>query len=180
MTTHLTLFPTALGECGIAWRDGLVVATNLPERDRRATIDRLSKNNGASEDTPPPTVQDAIAQITQLLSGNKIDLGEIRCDFGTSSDFEVAVYGLTRAIPVGETRTYGEIASQLGNPRYAQNVGRALGRNPLPIIVPCHRVIGANDKLTGFSAHGGLSTKLRMLAIEGAPMAQPGLFDELS
>ncbi|MEM1437333.1 MAG: MGMT family protein [Pseudomonadota bacterium] len=100
-------------------------------------------------------------------------------DFSTVDSFAAAVYGVTRAIPPGTTRTYGSIAAELGNRQLAQQVGRALGRNPLPIIVPCHRVIGASGKLTGFSAFGGVDTKLRLLSIEGAPIgAQPGLFDE--
>src|SRR4029453_10295702 len=81
------------------------------------------------------------------------------------------VYAATRAIPAGSTATYGEIARAIGrtNPEAAREVGAALARNPTPIIVPCHRVVGANGKLTGFSAPGGLATKRRMLQLEGAP-----------
>lgn len=84
------------------------------------------------------------------------------------------------AIPPGHTATYGEVAESLGDKQLAQKVGRTLGQNPLPIIVPCHRVMGANNKLTGFSAHGGVDTKLKMLLIEGARFSEePGLFDDL-
>ena len=81
---------------------------------------------------------------------------------------------------VNSQKNHNKHLAYLLNKQYAQNVGRALSRNPIPIIVPCHRVIGANGKLTGFSAHGGVDTKLRMLEIEGARMGQmPGLFDDL-
>ncbi len=96
--------------------------------------------------------------MTALLEGAKTDLTGIDCDFSQVEPFAVQVYTATRAIPAGETRTYGEIALQLGDKQLAEKVGRALGRNPLPIIVPCHRVIGANGKLTGFSAYGGVDT----------------------
>ena len=119
--------------------------------------------------------------MTALLGGEKTDLTDITCDFSGVDPFAAKVYAATRAIPAGETLTYGAIALQLGDKQLARDVGRALGRNPLPIIVPCHRVIGANDKLTGFSAYGGVEIKRRMLAIEGARIgeAQGLLFGDL-
>ncbi len=109
-----------------------------------------------------------------------MDLGFITCDLGEVEPFAAQVYAATCAIPAGKTSTYGAIAEQLGNKQLAQSVGRALGRNPLPIIVPCHRVLGANGKLTGFSAAGGTKTKLKMLVIEGAQTGDTaGLFDDL-
>ena len=118
--------------------------------------------------------------MTALLEGEKTDLADIACDFSGIEPFATKVYAATRAIPPGQTMTYGGIASKLGDKRRARDVGKALGRNPFPIIVPCHRVIGANGKLTGFSAYGGVETKLRMLEIERARIgAAPGLFDDL-
>ena len=118
--------------------------------------------------------------MTALLEGEGTDLTTIACDFGGIDPFAAQVYGATRVIPAGETSTYGVIASQLGDKQLAQKVGQALGRNPLPIIVPCHRVIGANGSLVGFSADGGVEMKLRMLAIEGAQLGDPPtLFDDL-
>jgi len=118
--------------------------------------------------------------MSALLDGEKADLAYVACDFTQTEPFAAKVYAATRAIPAGETRTYGDIALQFGDKRFAQNVGRALGLNPFPIIVPCHRVIGANAKLTGFSAYGGVETKLKMLAIERAKFGDaPGLFDNL-
>jgi methylated-DNA-[protein]-cysteine S-methyltransferase len=177
---NFCLFPTALGPCGIAWRDGVVVATHLPEGSETATAARLARRAGAVVGAPPLHIQLAIAAITALLEGEKIDLNDIACDFSRIDAFSTQVYAITRAILVGETLTYGDIAVQLGDRRLAQRVGQALGRNPFPIIVPCHRVMGANAKLTGFSAGGGVATKLKMLAIEGAQIGEaPSLFGDL-
>lgn len=175
------LFDTPLGRCGIAWRGTRVVATQLPEASDQETAERLSKRaGGATPGDPPPAVERAIAAMSALLEGSKDDLASIDCDFDGLDGFHVRVYAATRAIPPGATLTYGEVASRLGDKRLAQAVGQALGRNPLPIIVPCHRVVGASGKLTGFSANGGIALKLRMLASEGAAVArQGGLFDDL-
>ena len=87
---------------------------------------------------------------------------------------------MARSIPPGQTLTYGEIADRLGDRRPAREVGQALGRNPFPIVVPCHRVLAADGRTGGFSAPGGVETKLRMLAIERAqPGGAPALFDDL-
>ncbi len=174
------LFPTPLGACGVAWSSDLVVATHLPEKTETATAARLAARTGASEGQPPPVIQQAIAAITALLRGEGTDLTPIACDFSRIDPFSVQVYAATRAIPPGQTLTYGAIALQLGDKLLAQRVGQALGRNPFPIIVPCHRVMGANGKLTGFSANGGVETKLKMLEIEGARIGEaPGLFGDL-
>ncbi len=177
---YLTLFPTPIGDCGIAWRGDTVVATRLPDKSRADTARRLAASTDATKGEPPSVVRRAIASITALLEGKGTDLTAIACDLGGIDPFETRVYAATRAIPAGETSTYGDIASRLGDRQLARAVGQALGRNPLPIIVPCHRVMGAGGRLTGFSATGGIETKLRMLAIEGARLGGgPGLFDDL-
>lgn len=177
-SARFSLFNTAIGKCGIAWQGELVVATQLPERDAVETAQQLAARTGAVEDEPPVHVQTTVAAIRRLLDGVSTDLQNVACDFSRSNSFATDVYSIARSIPYGETRTYGEIAIELGNRLYAQQVGQALGRNPLPIIVPCHRVLGANHRLTGFSAHGGIETKRKMLAIEGTLMAQTrDLFD---
>jgi methylated-DNA-[protein]-cysteine S-methyltransferase len=129
---------------------------------------RLARRAGAAAGEPPPAIQRAIASITALLDGLRTDLTFIACDFSNVEPFATRVYIAARAIPAGETLTYGALALRLGDKLLAQRIGQALGRNPFPIIVPCHRVIGANGRLIGFSANGGVETKLRMLAIEGA------------
>jgi methylated-DNA-[protein]-cysteine S-methyltransferase len=178
---HFTLFPTDIGTCGIAWSGDMILATHLPEASDAQTRTRLIARSGNAEAGDPPlAVQRAIAAITALLAGERVDLSFIPCDFSAVDPFNTRVYHITRSIQPGQTLTYGAIAEQLGDRLLAQSVGQALGRNPFPIIVPCHRVLGAGGRLTGFSANGGLETKLRMLAIEGAhPGDTPTLFDDL-
>jgi methylated-DNA-[protein]-cysteine S-methyltransferase len=117
---------------------------------------------------PPPEVVHAIDGITSLLRGEPIDLLDVVLDLDGVPEFHRRVYELTRQILPGETRTYGELATALGEPGAARAVGQALGRNPFPIVVPCHRVLAAGGKYGGFSAPGGVTTKLRLLEIEGA------------
>ena len=176
-----TLFPTAIGSCGIAWRGDTVVATHLPEESEAATASKLAaRAGGAQPAKPPPGIVAVVEAITRLVAGERVDLGFVACDPGALGAFEAEVYRHCRAIPPGETRTYGDIAKAMGDRLLAQSVGRALGRNPLPIIVPCHRVMGAGGRLTGFSANGGVRTKLRLLAIEGALVGEaPTLFGDL-
>ena len=168
---HFTLFPTALGDCGIAWRGELAVASALPG----GAAARLASR--AEPGTPPAAIARAITAIQALLGGSQVDLGFIACE-PHPDPFAEQVRTLTRAIPPGQTRTYGDLAAELGNKTLARAVGTALGRNPLPIIVPCHRVLGADGKLTGFSAPGGVATKLKLLEIEGA-LGSQGLFGAL-
>ncbi len=176
-----TLFATSIGRCGVAWADEKIVATHLPEKSDDETCRRLARRApDAAQGDPTPAVQRAIDAITALLAGERVDLSFIQCDFSTLEPFNIRTYEVTRTIPVGETLTYGDIAMRLGDKRLAQAVGRALGRNPFPIIVPCHRVLGANGRLTGFSANGGIETKLRLLSIEGAAIGDaPTLFESL-
>lgn len=145
------------------------------------TASRMAKRAaGAEPGSPPDFVNEAIAAIQELLDGKANDLTSIDLDFSDVEPFALKVYSLARAIRPGQTRTYGELAIELGDRAYAQGVGRALGSNPFPIIVPCHRVLGAGGKLTGFSAGGGVSTKLRLLEIEQAQIGPaPSLFGAL-
>lgn len=180
LPVQFTVFSTTIGACGIAWRGNTVIATRLPHACLGDTARHFVERWGATESSPPSVIRDGIGAIRSLLEGGQTDLSGISCDLGDVTPFAAQVYVATRAIPAGETRTYGAIASQIGEPRRAREVGHALGRNPLPIIVPCHRVLGAKGKLVGFSAPGGVHTKLRMLAIENARLDDaPGLFDDL-
>src|SRR5262249_21141461 len=112
-----------------------------------------------------------VASMTALVSGERVDLSAVALDQTDVDAFDQQVYGVARRIPVGETLTYGQIATKMGNPRLAREVGQALGRNPFPLVVPCHRVIAANGRLGGFSARGGVSTKQRLLEIEQADVS---------
>ena len=165
------LFETAIGTCGIAWSDGGIVSVQLPERDGAATRARLLvRSDGARETLPPPGVQRAIDAIVSLLGGESSDLSFIALDMEGVPDFHRRVYEVARTIPPGATQPYGEIAARLGDPGSARAVGQALGRNPFPIVVPCHRVLAAGGRTGGFSARGGTKTKLTLLAIEGAQL----------
>ncbi|MEL6678871.1 MAG: methylated-DNA--[protein]-cysteine S-methyltransferase [Pseudomonadota bacterium] len=178
--TSYALFSTPIGPCGIAWRGGAVVGATLPEGSAEATGRRIATRSAGQEDEPPPAIREAMDLIVALLEGEKVDLGAISCDLDGVEPFAQEVYRIARSIAPGQTTTYGAIAEDLGDKLLARNVGQALGRNPIPIIVPCHRVLGADGKLVGFSANGGVALKLRMLAIEGAqPGRAPGLFDDL-
>ena len=162
-----SVFETAIGPCGVAWTERGVTHVQLPEATPAALRARLRRLQPAAvEADPPPAVQATIAGIVALLEGERVDLTDAVLDLDGVPEFDQAVYAIGRTIPAGETLTYGEIASRLGEPGAAQAVGQALGRNPCPIVVPCHRVLAAGGKLGGFSARGGVRTKLQLLAIE--------------
>jgi methylated-DNA-[protein]-cysteine S-methyltransferase len=126
--------------------------------------------------TPPPSVQAAIDGIVALLCGEARDLSQIALDMGGVPEFDRRVYEMARTIAPGETLSYGDLATRLGDPAAAREVGQALGRNPFPVIVPCHRVVAAAGRLGGFSAPGGAATKRRLLAIESAHAPSLPLF----
>ena len=174
-----TLFDTAIGRCGIAWGERGVLGVQLPERSEAAARARLLRRcPDAAEATPPPDVQRAIDGIVALLAGEASDLTRVGVEMDRLPDFDRRVYDVARSVPPGATVTYGEIAARLGEAGQAQAVGRALGQNPFPIVVPCHRVMAAGGKLGGFSAHGGAATKRRLLAIEAVhAKGPPRLFD---
>lgn len=179
--TCFTLFDTAIGACAIAWGDNGVVALSLPERSEPALRTRLMRKLRQAREAPPSSeIASSIEHITRLLRGENVDLSPIRLDMTGVPDFHQQVYAIARTIPPGRTMTYGDIAARLGGPQVARAVGQALGHNPFPIVIPCHRVLAANGKAGGFSADGGVSAKMRMLTIEGAGSGDtPTLFDHL-
>jgi len=164
-------FDTAVGCCAVAWADSGVVGTWLPGPTSAATRRAvLRRHPQAQEATPPSSVADAIDGITRLLAGDEVDLRDVPLDMAGVPEFQQQVYAVIRSLPRGVTMTYGEIAARVGAPGAAQAVGQAMGHNPFPIVVPCHRVLGAGGANGGFSAPGGVDTKLRLLAIEGATL----------
>jgi len=176
--TQYALFETAIGTAGVAWGEAGLVAVHLPERDpesaRRGFLRRFPE---AAEAEPTPDVARTMAAIRELLAGQPADLTDVPLDLSRTPAFHARVYEIARTIPPGETLTYGQIAERLGDKLLARDVGQALGKNPWPIVVPCHRVTAAGGKLGGFSARGGVNTKLKLLAIEGAKAAaQADLF----
>jgi methylated-DNA-[protein]-cysteine S-methyltransferase len=180
MSVEFALFNTPVGFCGIAWLQGGIVGVQLPEiGGAEHTRARLAKSFPQSKEASSPAhIQEAIARITALLSGQHDDLQDIALDMSRLPKFHQLVYHITRAIPPGQTLTYGEVAKRASEPSAARAVGQALGRNPFAPVVPCHRVLAAGKHLGGFSASGGVATKLRLLQIEGAMAAsQQNLFD---
>jgi methylated-DNA-[protein]-cysteine S-methyltransferase len=177
---HFAVFDTAIGACGIVWSPRGIAGVQLPEVIEATTRARLLRRfAGAREAIPPADVQRAIDGIAALLGGEKRDLSGIAIDDERQSDFNRRVYAIARRIPCGQTMTYGEIAERLGDKTLARAVGQAMGENPTPVIMPCHRVLAAGGKTGGFSASGGVVTKLRLLTIEGAQPNGPTLFDHL-
>lgn len=176
-----TLFDTPIGRCGVAWNARGISGVQLPQPSEKQTRMLLVQRSldTPDETAPPAEVTEAIGAITALLSGKKRDLGTIALDFSRLDHFPRAVYEVARTIPAGETLTYGDIARRVGGVELSRDVGQALGRNPFPIVVPCHRVLAAGDRPGGFSANGGVRTKLKLLAIEGTYVNYtPSLFDE--
>jgi methylated-DNA-[protein]-cysteine S-methyltransferase len=173
--TAYCLFETTLGWCGIAWsNDGhfqispAVTLVQLPEATREVTEARIARHAGAEvPSAAPPAIAEVIGRVCLHLRGETQGFRDVPVDLERASDFERRVYHAARQIPAGDTTTYGDLARTLGRPTGARAVGQALGRNPVPIIIPCHRVLAAGGKSGGFSAHGGRETKARMLAIEG-------------
>nr|WP_068878293.1 MULTISPECIES: methylated-DNA--[protein]-cysteine S-methyltransferase [unclassified Phenylobacterium] len=176
--TRYAIFETAIGHAGIAWGDQGLVGVHLPERNpETARASFLRRFPEAIEASVPPELDKTVEDIRALMRGEKPDLLDAPIDLSRTPEFHARVYEIARAIPPGETLTYGEIAVKLGDKLLARDVGQALGKNPWPIVVPCHRVTAAGGKPGGFSARGGVNTKLKLLGIEGAKAAaQADLF----
>src|SRR3954467_6363141 len=154
-------FETAIGICGVRWSDAGITSVLMPGSRALA--------GDVEADLVPDGVRAAAAGVAAPLDGETRDLREVTLDLSDLEPFRSAVCAATREIGPGRTSTYGEIARALGAADGARAVGAALAGNPVPIIVPCHRVLAAGGALHGFSAPGGLATKRRMLEIEGAP-----------
>lgn len=158
---HAT-FPTALGRCAIAWSDAGVTRFLLPDPDR---------SGNDTEAIPPPWIVDVIDRVKQHLAGDLQDFSDVRFDLGKMPDFQQAVLRASLKIKPGHTKSYGEIAADVGHPVAASRaVGAALGSNPCPLLIPCHRIVASSGNMTGFSGPGGVATKARLLAIEGAQL----------
>lgn len=177
---RFALFDTAIGPCGIVWSARGIAGVQLAEANAPATRKRLIRRYpGAQEAMPPAEVKRTIEDMVGLLAGESRDLSSASLDSEGCADFHRRVCAIARTVPAGSTITYGEIAAQLGDKALARDVGEALSENPWPLIVPCHRVLAAGGKAGGFSGPGGVTTKLRLLSIEGAQPGGPTLFDRL-
>ena len=164
-----TVFATTIGDCALAWNDVGIVAAWLPEASRGRLRSRIANRfPEAAEAAPDADVAAAVAAITTLLRGERTDLGAIRIDDSRLAAFDRRVYAAARTIAAGRVLSYAELAARVGDDATAREVGASLGRNPFPIIVPCHRIVAASGELGGFSAPGGTATKRRLLTIEDA------------
>ena len=172
------LFVTAIGHCAIAWSQDMIKSVQLPGPDAQTTRLRMQRLfPDVPEADAPPFVAKIITRTIALLDGKHDSLLDVPLDMEGVASFNQRVYEISRAIPPGQTMTYGEIARMMGDIGLARAVGQALGNNPFAPIVPCHRILAAGGRGGGFSAPGGVDTKLRMLEIEKAQVNGPGLFD---
>jgi methylated-DNA-[protein]-cysteine S-methyltransferase len=165
--TQYCLFETAIGACGVAWSRHGVTRLQLPEADASATERRLSARAAKASEAAPTAIDQMIADIQGYMTGRNVDFAAVAIDLTTVDSFRLKVYKAARAIPWGQTVSYGELAQRTGFPDGARAVGQALSRNPVPIIIPCHRVLAKGGRVGGFSAPGGIFTKERLLALEG-------------
>jgi methylated-DNA-[protein]-cysteine S-methyltransferase len=174
-TQHYFVFATAAGFCAIAWSDAGITRFTLPSSTAQATEHNLRRRiAGAAPGTPPARVMAAVDAAKRYFDGEQIDFSDLQLDLGGQADFFKQVYAAARRVGWGETTTYGALAKQLGaGPEVARSVGQAMARNPVPLIIPCHRVLAAGGKLGGFSAPGGSATKQRMLELEGVSLGPP-------
>ena len=174
------VFDTALGPCAIAWGARGIVGVQFPEGDMAKTGARMQRRfPAATPQEPPLHIARVIGDIVGLMQGERRGFSYAVLDLGSAPEFHRKVWEVARMIPHGQTLTYGEIATRLGDKMLSRDVGTALGKNPCPIIVPCHRVLAANGKTGGFSAPGGVDTKLKLLSVERAQPGGPTLFDDL-
>lgn len=182
-TPRYRTFPTAFGTCGIAWSDAGLLRVQLAEETTSATEARLRRTGAVPCEGPAPHwVDECVALIARHLDGEPSDYRHLPLDERGLTDTQRAIYGALREVGWGTTTTYGVLARATRSPGDARVVGQAMARNPWPVVVPCHRVLAVNNAPGGFSAPGGVSTKLRLLALEGVPLperasSQRDLFD---
>lgn len=168
------VFETAIGFIGIAWSEAGLTRLCLPQRSRDAVERRLLRHAGnAASSARPQWVAELIASIKAYAAGEDVDFSGVPVDLTGVDDFRLAIYDAARKLAFGETTTYGELARRAGHAGLARETGAALGANPVPLVIPCHRILAAGGKIGGFSAPGGSTTKEKMLAIEGVRVGPP-------
>lgn len=174
--TGSAVFQTALGFMGLAWNEKGVTHLFLAEKNHEAIERRLLRACGAApaETTGRPQwVDDLIAAIRAYALGQEVDFSAVPVDLAGVDDFRLAIYAAARNLGFGETTTYGELARRAGHGGLSRETGAALGTNPVPLIIPCHRILAAGGRIGGFSAPGGSAAKERMLALEGVRVGPP-------
>jgi methylated-DNA-[protein]-cysteine S-methyltransferase len=166
---HYLVFGTTSGFCGIAWSDAGITRFQLPSGSAEATERTMRRRApGAEPGVPTPMVAEAVAAAKRYFEGNETDFAQLELDLDGQDEFFKRVYAAARRIQWGRTTTYGALAKELGGgAETARDVGQAMARNPIPLIIPCHRVLAAGGNIGGFSAPGGAAAKIRMLGLEG-------------
>jgi methylated-DNA-[protein]-cysteine S-methyltransferase len=178
MKTHYAVFETALGFAGITWNDFGITRFQLPSRTADATTRNLLRRTPDAEAAePPPSIAQTVDAVKRYFAGEKIDFSGVTLDLAGQDDLFREIYAAARRIGYGETKTYGQLAKEIGRTDWegARDVGQAMAKNPVALIIPCHRVLAAGGKIGGFSAPGGAETKAKMLALEGAGPEQQSL-----
>lgn len=172
---HYLIFETAGGYCGIAWNSVGITRLQLPAKSAEAAQRNLLRRlPGAGPGTPPPAVLEAVAAVERYFNGEKIEFSDVRLDLDGQGEFFKRIYAAARRLCWGQTTTYGALAKNLGaGPEAARDVGQAMANNPVPLIIPCHRVLAAGGKVGGFSAPGGSAAKIRMLELEEVHVGTP-------
>ncbi|RWD63408.1 MAG: methylated-DNA--[protein]-cysteine S-methyltransferase [Mesorhizobium sp.] len=174
ITAGHAVLETVIGFLGVAWSEKGLIRLCLPERSREAVERRLFRHGGVSSATGQPQwVVELIASIKAYAAGEDIDFSGVPVDLDGVDDFRLAIYDAARKLGFGETTTYGELAKRAGHSGLARETGAALGANPVPLVIPCHRILAAGGKIGGFSAPGGSATKEKMLAMEGVRVGPP-------
>ncbi len=170
---HYTILETVGGFCGLAWSAGGVVRFQLPTKSAEATERLLLRRTpDAEREAPPPDIAATIAAVKRYFTGERIDFSNVALDLADQDELFRRIYAATRQVGWGQTTTYGALAKTLrAGPEAARDVGQAMAKNPVALIIPCHRVLAAGGKIGGFSAPGGATAKRRMLELEGVTLA---------
>ncbi|MCA0278739.1 MAG: methylated-DNA--[protein]-cysteine S-methyltransferase [Proteobacteria bacterium] len=171
------VFETALGFMALAWSETGLKRLCLPEKTHAAAERRLLRLAGevdiSSGRAVPEWVALLIADIRRYAEGEDVDFTSVPVDLSGVDDFRLDIYAAARALRYGETTTYGGLAEKSGHKGLFRETGAALGANPVPLVIPCHRILAAGGKIGGFSATGGSATKERMLELEGVRLSPP-------
>lgn len=167
------VFQTASGFCGIAWSDNGITRFQLPTGNAAATERLLLRRvSNAKAAEPTPGIASVIEAVRRYFEGSEVDFSDLKVDLDGQDDLFKQIYAATRRLSWGQTTTYGALAKEIDpDPRLARDVGQAMAKNPVPLIIPCHRVLAAGGKVGGFSAPGGAASKVRMLELEGIVIA---------
>ena len=161
------LIDTEIGTFGLGWTEKGIARASLPDAKAGSVAQRMAKY-GSQSAAPEEEIAELVANIQAYGRGERIEFDEVPLDLDAQPDFHRRVYEDILTLKWGETTTYGDIARRLGDVLLSRAVGQALGANPIPLIVPCHRVLASNGKAGGFSAPGGVSSKMKMLSLERA------------